>query len=177
MKGVSLSRQSIWVWPDAKHDLLFHFTLSTVALPPRATSILVRFNGVYSEVTLGTFSIMPPPPPCIPWMHEWDHKVNGAVSMHVVITHTLCLYHPPPLPCWCFHPKIKMSAFDYLTANSSYSFPPSMHPMRHTDPLFASSSPVGTDVGGWVARAQCKNWTKTECWSPGCEKKWTSLYE
>lgn len=39
-------------------DLLFPFTLPAVALPPKVTSIPVRFNRVCSEDTLGVLSVV-----------------------------------------------------------------------------------------------------------------------
>lgn len=72
-------------WPT------FLFSLSSVALPPSsATSTPVRFNRVYSKVTLGAQSHPHSLTPLyfIPCMHEQDQKANGADDPHWNNTHT-----------------------------------------------------------------------------------------
>lgn len=62
VKDATLSEQSVWVWPNAWWPTFLSHSgsLCTVALPLRVTSIPVRFNRVYSEVTLGTLSAVYP---------------------------------------------------------------------------------------------------------------------
>lgn len=83
----------------------FFLSLSTVALPPGQTSTAVRFNRVYSKVTLGSLSVIYFPFFIIPWMDELNHKVNGADWSYRHNTHISSLYQQPPLLCWCFPPK------------------------------------------------------------------------
>jgi len=140
-------QKSISVWPNAKQcDLLFPFTLPTVALPPRVTSTPVRFNRVYSEVTQVGLSVVFSPflfPECI----------NCSIRLmeqrdHTSTTHRFSFRITPVL--WrCFHLKIEISALDYLAANTVGLFissRPWQHG-RHTVPLFALSSPVERGMG------------------------------
>lgn len=69
----SVIQSRAW-WPTFHLDTSKHFT---DAHSPRVTSIAVRFNRVYSKVTLGTPSTVYSPL-FTPWMHEWNHRFNGA---------------------------------------------------------------------------------------------------
>lgn len=160
-------------WPT----FLFHSSLlSTVALSPGVTSIPVRFNRVYSKVTLGILSVVFSPF-FIPWIHELDHKVNRADCPYRHNTYILFIALSLWLCRW-LHPKalIEMSAFDYLAVNALF-----------TSSLFNATNKTycwalffiicgGNQGGGWEQGARTYiNETRSECWSPGWEEIWTSL--
>lgn len=131
-KHLSVTQCNAW-WPT----FLFHSSsLSTVALPPRVAPIPVRFNRVYSKVTLGTLSVVYSPF-FIPWMHKFIHKVKGADCPYRLSTRIFPLYCASPLLCRCLHPEsaIEMSAFDYLAVNSLFTSPLQCH---QQDILFCS---------------------------------------
>lgn len=134
----------------------FSFTLarslSTVALPPRATSTPVRFNRVYSKVSLGTLSVVYSPHFffylfffCFPECTNWNHKVNEADGPN---RRDICILSPLlPLPSALLVSSIEMSACDYLPVSSLFTSSSSTPPTRHTVGVFITSGVGGMGSG------------------------------
>lgn len=166
LKTATLSQQSVWVWPNAEHDdLLFPFTLSTVALPPRAASTPVRFNRVYSKVTHGTLSVIHSP-------FYSPEYMNCAIRLmeypyrHYTHIFSLCVA-PFPSALLVFPSK----GCQPLITSQSIHFPSSMPPTRHTAPLFALSSPVEADRGGGMGtRAHTHELNKSRMLKPAVRR-------
>lgn len=143
-KHLSVTQCNAW-WPT----FLFHSSsLSTVALPPRVAPIPVRFNRVYSKVTLGTLSVVYSPF-FIPWMHKFVHKVKGADCPYRLSTRIFpsLLRVPFALPV----SPSRVCDWDVSLwlprCQQSIHVSSSMPPTRHTVLLFALSSRAETQVG------------------------------
>lgn len=134
----------------------FSFTLarslSTVALPPRATSTPVRFNRVYSKVSLGTLSVVYSPP-IFSFIYFFFASLNAQIGTTRLMKQTVqtgvisafCpLCCPSPLLCWC----LRLRCQPVITSLSAvYSRrPPRCH---RQDILSGSLSRLGW--GGWEA--------------------------
>lgn len=152
----ALSAARTSVTQRKKHDdLLFLFhsrSLSTVALPPRATSTPVRFNRVYSKVSLGTLSVVYSPP-IFSFIYFFFASLNAQIGTTRLMKQTVqtgvisafCpLCFPSTLLCWC----LRLRCQPVITSLSAvYSRRP---PRRHRqDILSGSLSRLGW--GGWEA--------------------------
>lgn len=169
LKDAALSQQSVRVWPNAKSMMTYFFSrsLSTVALPPRATFTPVRFNRVYSKVSLGTLSVVYSAyfffffffwfPECT----NWNHKVNEADGPNRRDICILSLCCPSPLLGWCL--RLRCQPVITSPVSSLFTSSSSMPPTRHTVVVFITSG-----AGGWeVVSRTCV----TECRSLGWEER------
>lgn len=120
---------------DPMRSMMTYFlrSPSTVAFPLRLTSSAVRFNRVYSKVTLGSLSVIYFPFLLFPECMNWTIRLVEH-SGHTDIVHT-SLYQQPLLPCWRFPSKTEMSVFDYLAVNRLLI---SSLPCHQQDILFCS---------------------------------------
>lgn len=134
----------------------FSFTLarslSTVALPPRATSTPVRFNRVYSKVSLGTLSVVYSPP-IFSFIYFFFASLNAQIGTTRLMKQTVqtgvisafCpLCCPSPLLCWCLRLRCQ-PVITSLSAVYSRRRPR----RRRQDILSWSLSRLGW--GGWEA--------------------------